>query len=302
MPCYHPREAWLSATTNPSGKRSLVFDRLKGLSTHPVTVPCGGCIGCRLDRAHEWSMRIMHEKTFHELSSFVTLTYDDQHLPANGSINIRDTQRFLKKLRSYHAFHNNDAKIRFFLCGEYGEQFSRPHYHAILFGIDFSDKKQITTNKQQQPLYRSPILEKLWENGHTYTGAVTKQSAEYVARYIVKKVTGDKAEQHYQGKTPEFITMSRRPGIGKLHYEKYKTDIYSRDFCTTKGKKTRVPRYYDRLLDKEDPSRLQTLKKKRIQRAIEPQNKYENSPERLAIREEVRLARITNLKRDFQHD
>lgn len=296
MPCYHPRDAWRSATRNPNGKRPLVFDATKGLSTHPVTLPCGGCIGCRLDKARDWANRIMHEKQFHQLSTFVTLTYEDAQLPKNGSLDLRHTQLFLKRLRKFHS-QNNQNPIRFFLCGEYGETTFRPHYHAILFGVDFSDKRKHSENGQGHILYRSNKLNELWGHGHCLTGQVTNQSAEYVARYCMKKVNGKMAEEHYQGRKPEFITMSRRPGLGANFYEKYKDNLLARDFVTSKGKQAPVPKYYDRLLSKTDEETLAKIKTKRIQRASLPLVKYENTDERLKVRKECREAKLKQLNR-----
>ncbi|AXH76656.1 MAG: replication initiator protein [Microviridae sp.] len=294
MPCYHPREAWRSSETNASGKRPLVFDHTKGLSTHPVIIPCGGCIGCRLERARAWSLRLLHEKQDHELSIFVTLTYSDQYLPINRGLNPLHTQRFLKRLRKKHDAGVGN-KLRFFLCGEYGEQTLRPHYHAILFGIDFPDKRKHSTNEQGDTLWTSETLEKTWGMGHCLTGNVTKQSCEYVARYILKKVNGELAEQHYQGREPEFIRMSRRPGIGKNYYDQYQKSLYTRDFVTSNGKQAPVPKYYDRLLEKDNPQLLEQKKIQRTKSAL--LRKADNTPERLTVRKEVRQARIKQLTR-----
>lgn len=298
MPCYHPREAWYSAERNANGKRPLVFDATKGLSTHPVTLPCGGCLGCRLDKSREWSIRLLHERASHDLASFVTLTYSDQNLPHNGSLDLRHATLFLKRLRKLHAKHN-DNKIRFYMCGEYGDLTHRPHYHAILFGVDFADKKKHSNNHQGDTIYRSDTLNNVWGLGHCTTGNVTKASCEYVARYTMKKINGKMAEEHYQGRKPEFATMSLKPGIGHDFYHKYKTNLLTRDFVTTKGKQAPVPKYYDRLTEKENPEKLRELKIKRIQRALRPENKAENTDERLAVRKIVKQAKINLHKRTF---
>lgn len=221
----------------------------------------------------------------------MTLTYEDHQLPENHSLNLRDTQLFLKRLREQHS-RTNKNPVRFFLCGEYGDTTFRPHYHAILFGIDFADKRKHTTTEQGHILYKSDKLDNIWGKGHCLTGAVTQQSAEYVARYCIKKVNGEKAEEHYQGRKPEFITMSRRPGIGHDFYEKFKTNIHTRDFVNYRGKQAPIPKYYDRLRQKTDEEGLRETKVKRIQRASLPMVKQETTPERLAVRKQVRQAKI----------
>ena len=145
---------------------------------------------------------------------FVTLTYNDEHLPANGSLNKRDITLFLKRLRKRYG-----KGIRYYQCGEYGELLSRPHHHAILFNHDFEDK-QLWSVRGGVRLYRSASLEQLWPYGYSTIGDVTFESAAYVARYVVKKITGEREGEHYRGKMPEFATMSRRPGIGRgwLHF------------------------------------------------------------------------------------
>lgn len=131
--------------------------------------------------------------------------------------------------------------------------------------------------------------------GHCLTGNVTKQSCEYVARYILKKVNGELAEQHYQGREPEFIRMSRRPGIGKNYYDQYQKSLYTRDFVTSNGKQAPVPKYYDRLLEKDNPQLLEQKKIQRTKSAL--LRKADNTPERLTVRKEVRQARIKQLTR-----
>ena len=225
MVCFQPLKGWKSKTINEkSGKRSVVFSRNLGLVDLPVELPCGQCSGCRLERSRQWAMRCVHEAQLHEDNIFITLTYDNEHLPYGGSLYYRDFQLFMKRLLVHADRHlKRHPGIRFYMCGEYGENFGRPHYHAVMFNYDLPDKK-LFKMERGNPLYTSEILSELWGKGLTSVGGVTFQSAAYVARYIMKKVTGDAAEDHYTRidpetgevfeRVPEFTNMSRRPGIG----------------------------------------------------------------------------------------
>lgn len=208
----------------------------------PLSLPCGRCIGCRLERARQWAVRLLHESEMHEDSSFITLTYDDEHLPSNRSLSVPVTQLFMKRLR-----HRVGVPIRFFLCGEYGERLGRPHYHALIFGYAFPDKVLLSESNGVR-LYRSEMLEDVWGFGFCSIGSVTFDSACYVAKYATKKVLGPKAAAHYGGRIPEFLTMSRRPGIGNAWITKFQADVYPSDEVIIKEFPARPPRYYDNVL------------------------------------------------------
>lgn len=294
MPCYRPIDAWQYPNPHPdTGKRRLSFKPIAG---EFLQVPCGQCIGCRLDRSRMWAVRCVHEASLHDRNCFLTLTYDDEHLPADRSVNVKHFQDFMKRLRKHTG-----AKIRYFHCGEYGGQTLRPHYHAILFGFDFDDKELFKVSDSSR-LYRSPLLERLWSFGFCTIGDVTFQSAAYVARYVLKKINGEEAENHYTRYNdltgelwrvaPEYITMSRRPGIGHGWLQKYSSDVWPDDFIVVDGKKIRVPRYYDNQLVDED---LALIKADRKDRALEHLDN--NTPERLKVRERVQEERAKQLKR-----
>lgn len=205
MPCYSPAKAFKLASGG------ICFSELKrhGDIIGDTKLPCGQCLGCRLDRAREWSIRCLHEAKMHAENSFITLTYNDANLPADGSLNYKHFQDFMKRYRK-----SLGKPIRFFMCGEYGEQQERPHYHAIIFGHKPSDLLLYKTNGNGNQTYTSDYLTNLWGMGYVVVGDVTRQSAGYVARYCLKKVTGDRAEAHYGHRTPEFARMSLKPGIG----------------------------------------------------------------------------------------
>lgn len=315
MPCYRPLEGYRARTVNASGKRGIVFNKKDGFVDLPVKVPCGQCIGCRLERSRQWAIRCIHEASLHEENSFITLTYSPENLPDGGTLVLEDFQNFMKRFREAIE----PRRIRFFHCGEYGENLGRPHYHAIIFGYDFDDKilwKQTGSGK----LYRSPFLEKLWPYGFSTIGPVTFETAAYVARYVMKKVSVSgkaKAEQkekeevmrdHYSridGDTgelidlkPEYVTMSRRPGIGAEWYRKFKGEVYPDDFVVVNGRKVKPPKFYDRLLGSEDEAELRAVKNRRVGAAVEWE--HEQQYDRLRVREKCAEARIKQLKRDLK--
>jgi hypothetical protein len=325
MPCYKPLEGWYSKELNPSGKRSLVFTPSNALQPDdPLEIPCGQCVGCRLDRSKEWAIRCVHEASLHENNSFITLTFNEDSLNKRENPNSLDKtefQKFIKRLRKevvpknpYPTSQKNKRAdwqfkngIRYFHCGEYGDQYKRPHYHAILFGFDFPDKELLDTINGQH-LYRSNLLEKLWPYGYSSIGNVTFESAAYVARYVLKKITGDLAWQHYSDidyetgeitnvRQPEYTTMSRRPGIASKWFEKYNKDCFPSDFITHDGRKLSIPKYYDKLLEKENPHQLADIKEERAFKA----NKHweNNTRERLKIRELIQLKKLKQLPRNI---
>lgn len=162
MMCYKPIDGWYSREVNPSGKRSIVFDRNQAYDTgHQLQVPCGKCIGCRLERSRQWAIRCMHEASLYEDNCFITLTYNDDHLPSNGSLDKTHFQKFLKRLRKSIY----PQKLRYYHCGEYGDEGGRPHYHAIIFGWSPSDKVLISTEDKQGITchrYLSESLTQIW--------------------------------------------------------------------------------------------------------------------------------------------
>lgn len=286
MPCYHPLPGWYGRDRTEKGLRPVVFTASQGYLDRPVEVPCGRCIGCRLERSRQWAIRCMHEAQMHKHNAFVTLTYDNDHLPAHASLQPSDFVLFMKRLRKAHG-----NGIRFFQCGEYGDENLRPHHHAILFNCHFHDQR-LLPNKGN-PLFESTQLHDLWQNGRAIIGAVNFETAAYVARYSLKKITGPTAAEHYNGRTPEYATMSRRPGIGSSWLAKYKSDVYPNDTIIIRGGiKCRPPRYYDDQLPQRE---LRSLKyKRRTAQANNP----ENSGKRLIVREHVTTAQISNLQRD----
>jgi hypothetical protein len=209
-----------------------------------MEIPCGQCAGCRLERARQWAIRCIHEASLYDQNCFLTLTYSPEHVPPDGSLRPRDIVLFFKRLRKLIS----PGRVRYFQCGEYGTQFLRPHHHILCFGYAFPDRTLVSSGKF--PIYTSAQLATLWPWGFHSIGDITFDSACYTARYILKKVTGDAAEEHYQGRKPEYITMSRRPGIGRDWYDRFKDDLYNYDKCVVKDSfVAKPPKYYDKLLE-----------------------------------------------------
>ncbi len=292
MPCFSPLDGYRSQTVNASGKRSVVFNVREGFFDRPVTVPCGQCIGCRLEKSRQWAMRCVHEASLYEENCFITLTYDDERLPASGSLDKSAFTKFMKRLRRRF----DSQRIRFYHAGEYGDRFGRPHYHALLFGFDFPDKYPWSV-RSDHPVWRSHILESLWPFGQSEIGSVTFESAAYVARYVVKKVTGEKADDYYSVVTelgevvpiqPEYSTMSRRPGIGKAWYDEFKSEVYPSDGVVIRGKLMKPPRFYDGQYELEDPRSMAAVKARR--RAAQDVDEQRSS--RLFVRREVFQANL----------
>ncbi len=306
MTCYTPLKGWRSKIKNPkTGKRPIVFNLHDAFVDRPLTIPCGQCIGCRLARSLTWALRCTHEAHHNEDNCFITLTYDDEHLPKDGSVNVKHYQLFMKRLRKKYE----PKIIRFFHCGEYGDNFGRPHYHAILFNHDFQDKKQETKNEQGDPLYYSQELTDLWGMGHTVLGAFTFETAAYVSRYIIKKITGPEAGHHYScidpytGEIiyellPEYTTMSRRPGIGQNWYDRYKNDVFPSDNVIHKGNRHPVPRYYADKYEISNPTAFKAVKRKRILAA--KKHAANNTEQRLRVRQIVKESQIQHLKRAIE--
>lgn len=278
MPCYSPLTGYVTYGTSKNGKKDIVWKK-PAKYKEEVTVGCGQCIGCRLGRAQKWALRCAHEMQLHPTNSFVTLTYDDKHLPNDYSLQKDHLQKFFKRLRRAIE----PKRISYFACGEYGDENWRPHYHAIIFGYNFPDRLSTSFVATQNEYFLSPQLASLWTYGnHSITDANYKTAA-YTARYVLKKITGDKAEDHYTRTimdwnevtgevnyyledaklTPEFATMSRNPAIGKKWFEKYKDDVYPSDYLIVDGYKVPVPEYYDKLFEDESSLELEMVKFKR---------------------------------------
>lgn len=260
-------------------------------------------MGCRLEKARDWAVRITHEASLHEENCFITLTYDDDHLPLE--LGYEDFQKFIRRLRK-----KTNAKIRFYMCAEYGEATHRPHYHAILFGYQFPDRTKWTERRGHQT-FRSALLESVWRYGHSEIGTVSPQSAAYCARYIIKKqnpynpdgspvvatsiidpTTGEIRPRH-----PEFTKMSLKPGIAHDWIHKYMDDVFPEDRVVFRGKTMPAPAYYRNELEKVNPELAEELRQKRVEKARE---NVDNTEERLEVKEKVAVLKNERYKREPQ--
>lgn len=303
MPCYFPLHAF-KGKSNDAGKIQIFFSRPSSWRGEQIDLPCGQCVGCRLERSRQWAVRCMHEASLYDQNCFITLTYDDSFLPDNNSLQLKDFQLFMKRLRKRFG-----SGIRYYHCGEYGGELGRPHYHALLFNHDFDDRK-FFSERSGNRLFTSDSLSSLWEKGFSTVGAVTFESAAYVARYVMKKVTGKKAEDHYGQRSPEYTTMSRRPGIGKDWIRKFMGDVYPRDNVVVRSHSTRPPRFYDNYYASKDPSSMALLKIEREKNGRHFVDHHlsdgrivkisDSSDIRLAVKEVVKQAEVSQLKRSLE--
>lgn len=245
----------------------------------------------------------MKENKLHDRSSFLTLTYSDEHLPrlpsGRPTLVLEDVQLFLKRLRKHFAPH----PLRFFQCGEYGETTERPHHHMILFGEDFcKDRYPVENARSGSPQFMSPTLTQIWGKGRCTISEVSFESAAYVARYCLKKITGKGSRFHYAGRKPEFVTMSRNPGIASGYFEEFKDDVYPHDeIVPAPGRPASLPpRYFDKLLEKVDPALYERVKKKRVE-GLDFYTDPNSTDTRLAVRERLKENVVKNcLKRELK--
>jgi hypothetical protein len=291
--CYHPIKGYRTSS-------GVVFSELSRYDIlGDIEIPCGMCIGCRLRRAQDWTLRIMHEASIWPENSFVTLTYGRNCLPADGSLDHRDFQLFMKRLRKWHG-----DTVRFYMCGEYGEKKHRPHYHACLFNVGFrSDRVPHRRGESGFMSYLQPDLTKLWPHGEATVQNLVKENAGYCARYIMKKRLGVEADAAYVTadgviQRPEYAAMSLRPGIGAYWFKQFGRDVYPHDFVIAGGSKFAPPKYYDKLMRRNESVDVDGVEYARFKRALLSAD--EQTEERRAVREKVQLARITNLKRELE--
>lgn len=236
--------------------------------------PCGACMGCRLTKKREWVIRATHEMQMHDKTAFVTLTYAPEYLPAGGTLSPRDLSLFLKRYR--FELSKYGRKVRYLACGEYGDKTLRPHYHLLLFG-GFPPDATLSRTRDGVDLYKSDILSNAWNLGLIDLSlAESHKVPKYIAGYITKKAIGVD-QQKYQRVDPctgeiyevhpEFQRQSTKPGLGESWYAKYGDHSHKLDSIVLAGREVPMPRYYDRLLEKKDPDRLDMIKETRVRNA-----------------------------------
>lgn len=315
MPCTSPLPAWRPAgmggrpKIHKGGFESLAaFERASGMDIETFRLDCGSCLSCRIAKQRDWAVRAMHESVLHpeDEASFLTLTYNDEHLPPDRGLVKADLRNFMKRLRRRVG-----SGLKYLGCGEYGDVGLRPHYHAALWGHSFPDRVLETRSKKGFPLYSSKTLTDAWSCpkcrqpiGFALLGNLTYDSAAYVAGYTVKKITGSHEFWHYLRQVddgefvsvqPEFSAVSRggREGKGLAYgfYERFRSDLFPKDYVHLasgdKLKKVPVPRYYRRLLAEDDPQLAEELRLKRVARAEEL---AEDTPELRRARNATKVA------------
>lgn len=335
MACYHPLKGFKLPLKTVNGKDDykitgydavcVVSDDLKSwdvlpyvpsvsksvVLTESIDIPCGQCIGCRLRRSRDWASRCMLESTFHESNSFLTLTYSDVNLPFNEYIDVdgvinqkstldkRDLQLFWKRLRKALDA-KGLPKIRYFGCGEYGSRSARPHYHAIVFGLDVPDKKEFRQSGSGFMVYTSDWLNSIWKKGLVFVGSVTFESCQYVAKYVVKKLTGENADVYDRYNfAPEFNVFSNRPGIGRDWFDAHAFDIYQRDELILKdGHTVPPPRYFDKCMDELDEELMQGVKDRRAE--VAEALKAAKLSQTSVSYQQLLAAEERNVKRNFE--
>lgn len=297
-----------------------------------LDLPCGQCIGCRIDYSRDWAIRCMHEASTWKHNCFITLTYNDENLPPDGSLNPDDFQKFMKRFRKkYRGIEPREDEngkitypIRYFHCGEYGEKLGRPHYHALLFNFEFPDLIPWKVRNGIQT-YLSPSLERIWGKGWIEIGSATWQSAAYVARYMLKKHKGEGKDDFYtrpqtnsafdpdtgeiletRHLLPEYTTMSRKPAIGRYWYDRYGIhDIWHVGQVVVRKPdggtfSARVPRYYQEILRVQDEAKFNAFKRRNIEKMQKRHN--DNSFERLEAREICAQERTKQLPRNLDKE
>lgn len=254
-------------------------------------IPCGKCIGCRLEYSRQWANRGYLEAKSWENNYFVTITYDDENIEIpefmededgityvngecpeewTGTLVPKEFTQFIKNVRQIMKREYNEDGIRFMACGEYGSETERPHYHIIFFNLNLPTETfynpRIINN---EVYYQNTVIERAWNKGISNISTASWNTIAYTARYITKKVNGKMAKGYYEskGKVKEFFRVSRMPGIGEGYYKTHKWEIYERDEIIIKNKagtvSSKPPKFYDKLFEKDHPEEWEKIKRKR---------------------------------------
>lgn len=293
-----------------------------------IRVPCGQCVGCQEKYSKEWACRCILEAEQWKENYFVTLTYDDLHLPCNsvikdpktekeyedqgdwdtGHLDYKEFQDFKKRLLEHWRRHYDHEGIRFYMCGEYGGQTERPHYHVIFFNLPIKPEnlKVHQINKNGTVLYECKEIEKIWGKGYVSIAEVNWDTCAYVARYCMKKMKRKPREEYFEnGQVPEFVHMSNTPGIGSAAFN---IKMFENDEIIIKGHREKIQgikpaRYFDKMYDLINPDHMKEIKEKRKHLAeIQIKNKMQytslTEAEQLKVEEESKIKVWKSLKRD----
>lgn len=300
MVCFRPMTAWPAAPGGAAG-RSFVFSPHKSYEgAKSIQFPCGKCDGCFKTRADEWGVRVVHELQMHGgVGCFLTLTYSDEWLPKDRALDPKAARSFIRRVRRFFK----GRRVLYILCGEYGDEGKRPHFHVILFGVDFAeDRFPWKRTGSGAMVYRSPRLEQLWPFGFAHIGEVNAASAAYLARYTMKaaarKVMEGRKFDDATGEiteAPQFLRVSQ--GIGLSWFNEFSADAFPSDFVIVDGEKRPVPRYYKVKLREQDARTALAVQAQR--KAAAREAAPDNTDARLATREEVARLRRQQLRRSL---
>jgi len=302
LSCYRPWPAYR--------QRDGTVSQKQGPDAEAIRLPCGACIGCYMDRSHMWSLRCRHEASGWTHNAFLTLTYDDDHLPWHGSLDRLKPRRFIRYLRRAMsgvecAPGSEKRPIRYFGCGEYGSKRARAHYHILLFNVRFTD-----TARYGRDTYTSQLVSALWPYGSHLIGTVNAASASYVAGYATKKVSAWQRAAKYDvmdpstgevvSRVPEFAMMSLKPPIGWYWYDKYKSELRN-GYIVVDGQQVSIPRLYADKLAVDAPALHEEMQWHRHEK-MASYDPADRSEERLAVREQVVHSRRSTFNRDHLED
>lgn len=350
MTCYHPlvREEddtkWMIAKDGHRYHPAKIYswDRLEDLDKKYnfrmkkwELIPCGKCIGCRLDSSKDWANRGYLEGLYSDHNYFVTLTYDEDHLTIpefvemddititapeelewKGTLIPSDLKRFINTLRKIFEREYNHTDIRYIACGEYGGEGKRPHYHLILFNCPFPSDTFYNPriSWEKDTYYQNEIIERAWNKGISNITEASWNTIAYLSRYITKKINGENSELYYkiQGQeSKEFFRASNRPGIGYKYYEDHKEEIYKNDsILIKKGNQItweKPPDYFDKLYEKENPEHMKIIKEKRRQDAINALRSKDQTTSldrlnQLKLEEQSKKEQTSTLKRKLEKE
>lgn len=300
MSCDFPKKAYFV-----QGRSQPVFSRPSGHSGASILVRCWQCLGCRLWVRADWQTRCMLEARMHEHNTFVTCTYDDEHLPKDLDVSLVESQLFVARLRKAVG-----SPLTFMSLGEYGDRTARPHYHYTVFGLK-AENLALFSAKRGNCLYRSASLEAVWGRGNVLVAEATPQTMAYVAGHQLKDLVNVRERQRtgyelvdvntgeLRKRRVPFRTQSNRPAIGKRWFDEFWRDVFVAQDGTVilNGERRAAPRYFWRLLEKQQPELFAKLWAERVLFAESEQFRKEQTPQRLAARALVRSAKI-GLRRD----
>lgn len=287
MSCYHPIPVWYREGHKVLFRKpeASLFSLYK-----PITIPCGVCIGCKLDRSKDWTGRLLMEYELNKDAFFITLTYDDVHLPKNGSLCKRDVQLFLKRLRKMFPF----LTIKYFCAGEYGSTTFRPHYHLVVFGVNLFNEVFKSKKYDNSGHFKSEVLDKLWSNGFSLFSAVTPENIGYTTRYTLKKVNYKVKDRSLKkfGLIDEFLLCSKGLGFNYflLNYDR----LVSNGVYYYSGNAYPLPRYFLEKLKSISDSDFQALKSMNEKLAINYSAAYSNIS--LCDLESIKIQQVRDLK------